>query len=346
MSPWQRQVWDVAGELADDGRRWYDTVIIEVPRQAGKTWGIEANNTDRANSKGDNQGIYAAQNRLMARTKILDDYEAKRLARCVLTRGRYKPILSNGREGIQWANGSKLSIISNTSDAGHSLAEIDDVALDEAFAHEDLTVITALGPTMLASYDPQLIIASAVGDGTDGLLLHFEEVGVYSLADPGTHVAYFKWAAPDGVDHRDPAVWVAHHPGIGTSTTVEAIRRILQQSDQASFERTILNRRPTFAQSHIVDEGTWARQLDVDRLADLAPPYVAAFDVHHERSSAAIAVCGTRPGGGLGVVVEHRPDVSWLTDAVHALRKDRSLAAVWADRRAGAGVTINRLSTS
>jgi hypothetical protein len=346
MSPWQRQVWDVIGEIDDDGHRCYDTAITVVPRQAGKTWGIEAHNTDRAHAKGDNVGVYAAQNRLMARTKIIDDYQAKRLARCPLTAGRYKPVLSNGREAIEWGNGSKLAIISNTADAGHGWAEVDDVEIDEAFAHTDLTVITAMGPTMLASKDPQLIVASAVGDGTDGLLLHFEEVGVFSVKDPTSRVAFFKWAAPDGVDHRDPAVWARYHPGIGTSTSIEAIRRLLQQSDQATFERTILNRRPTFGQSRVIDEATWARQCDDNQLIDLEPPYVLAFDVHHDRVSAAIAVCGTRPTGGLGVIIDHKPGVSWLTPEIHRLRGQRSLAAVWADRRAGAGVTINRLTTS
>ena len=46
--PWQRLVADVAGELLPDGRPAYRTVVVVVPRQAGKTTLTNAVMTHRA----------------------------------------------------------------------------------------------------------------------------------------------------------------------------------------------------------------------------------------------------------------------------------------------------------
>lgn len=340
---------DVAGEVDDNGHLYYDTVILVVGRQAfGKTTLVEAKNTAKAWRRPQSRLVYGAQDRGAARIKILSDYEERHLRRCDVLRGRYTVVKSNGREGIDWSNGSKLVIVANTDTAGHGLSDVDDVTIDEAFSHTDLTLPTALEPTMLVNTDPQLWVASAVGDGTDGLLMHYQELGVSSLGDPETRVAYFDWSA-DGldVDVMDPAVWAAHLPALEPFgfLTVRAVRRL--SHDRAMFARTMLGIRPGGVDEQVIDRDVWARQTAAS-LDDLKPPFVAAFATHLHRTSASITVVGRRPDGSIGFAQTIRPGVGWLIPALKALKSEhgRKLAEVWADRRAGDGVHIDRARTT
>lgn len=343
MIGWQQHVADVAGEVDANGMLFYDTVVLIVGRQNGKTTLIESKNTAKAWRREQSRIVYGAQDRGAARIKILDDYEARHLARCEILRGRYTPIKSNGREGIDWVNGSKLVIVANTDTAGHGQSDVDDVTIDEAFSHTDLTLPTALEPTMLVNTDPQLWVASAVGDGTDGLLMHYQELGVASLTDPETRVAYFEWTAPDDADVLDRAVWRATIPAMEPYgfLTERAVARLAH--DRPMFARTMLGIRPAGVDDQVIDRDVWARQR-VAELDELAPPFVAAFATHHMRTSASIAIVGRRPAGGLGGAVTTRPGVGWLVPALRALKGEhgRRLVEVWADRRAGDGVHIDR----
>jgi hypothetical protein len=339
--PWQRYVNAVAGELDEAGRLFYDTVVLVVGRQCGKTTDVEAKNTWKAWRRRRARIVYAAQDRAAARIKILDDYAGGHLSTSIATRGLYVPVMSNGREGIDWCNGSKLVIVANTDKAGHGQTDVDDVTIDEAFAHKGLSIVTALEPTMLVNTDPQIWIASAIGDGTDGLLMHYQELGVLSLSDPTTRVAYFEWTAADDVDVLDPKVWRATIPALGHSLTEAAVRRLAH--DRVMFARTMLGIRPQGAEEHKIDPDVWARQTA--NLDELAGPYVIAFGSSVDRASSTIAVAGVRPAGGLGVLVDKRPGTTWLIEGVRKLRAKYSgrVTAVWADRRAGDGPTINKL---
>jgi hypothetical protein len=349
---WQRYVADVAGEVDGNGHLFYDTVVLVVGRQNGKTTLVESKNTAKAWRRPQSRIVYGAQDRAAARIKIIDDYAGRHLSSCVQVRGLWLPVKSNGREGIDWANGSKLVIVANTDTAGHGQSDVDDVTIDEAFSHPDLTLPTALEPTMLVNTDPQLWVASAVGDGTDGLLMHYQEIGAASLADPDTRTCYFEWTAPDDADPLDRDVWRATIPAMEPygQLTERAVARLAH--DRPMFARTMLGIRPRGVDDQVIDPDVWARQADtrgdgVAPLADLAPPFVLAFAAHHERTSATVAVCGRRPAGGLGVVVDCRPGTTWVPDAVQTLKRahGRALVEIWADRRAGDGPTINRLQT-
>lgn len=339
--PWQEYVADVTGEVDTDGHLFYDTVVLVVGRQVGKTTLLEAKNTAKAWRRPQSRLVYGAQDRGAARIKVIDDYHGRHLSNCAATRGLYTVVKSNGREGIDWVNGSKLVIVANTDTAGHGLSDVDDVTIDEAFSHVDLTIPTALEPTMLVNTDPQLWVASAVGDGTDGLLMHFQELGAASLTDPDTRTAYFEWSAAADVDVLDPKVWAATIPAYGLTLSERAVRRL--SHDRAMFARTMLGIRPTGVDDQVIDADVWARQTDP--LTDLAPPFVVALASHHARTSASIAVAGRRPAGGIGVVTDTRPGTTWLAGAVAELRirHGARLVEVWADRRAGDGPTINRL---
>jgi hypothetical protein len=88
MMPHQRYVHDVAGELDPaTGLRWYDLVIETVPRQTGKTQGVEAQ-MSAASRRPEPDGrptrrtcLYLAQDRLMARERLVVELGEQKMIR-------------------------------------------------------------------------------------------------------------------------------------------------------------------------------------------------------------------------------------------------------------------------
>lgn len=354
--PHQRYVSDVAGELDDDGRRRYDLVIEEPPRQQGKTTRTHANLTASTRRSPGRQAVYSAQDRQAARVKIIDEFADEVLSSNVFLKDRYRARKSNGSESIRWtdqaAARSVISIISNTESAGVGLTKVDDVALDEAWSHGDMTVINALFPTMSVATDPQVVVSSTVGDGTDGLLLHYEEIGAASMHDPDTRVAYFKWAADDDVDPADPREWARFMPALGRTITVDRIRSFQQTMDAASFARAFLNRRPTIAEVSDLDVEAFIAcgihpaggDLTAAHLEEIHGPVVVAVDIALDRSSTSIAAAYRTILDDLellAVVVDERPGTLWVPDELARLVGRGNVQAVYADRRAGAGGIID-----
>ena len=88
--------------------------------------------------------------------------------------------------------------------------------IDEAWSQPDFTLVDALDPTMITRPDPMFVLTSTVGDGTDVLLSHFQELGRTSVDGNGDGaIAFFEWSAAhdDAVDDRD--VWWRTHPALG-----------------------------------------------------------------------------------------------------------------------------------
>ena len=343
--PHQRYIADVAGELRPDGRRRYMTVIVIIPRQQGKTTLVNAALVRSTRQGPHRTAVYAAQDRQAAANKIIDELGDDVLAPHPLYGRRLNIRRSNGSQSLRWkdpaAFRSLVTIVANNDSSGHGLTSVDDVVLDEAFSHRDLTVINALAPTMTVAFDPQLTITSTVGDGGDGLLQHYEEIGEASLHDPDTTVAYFKWTAADDDDPDDPDVWRRVMPALACGgITVERIRALKEGMSAGPFERAYLNRRPQVAEVSDLDMGAWAEASHDD--VPVAP-YVLAFDITLDRTAATVAVAGRTDAGTIGVAVDRRDGTAWLLDEVCRLVAERSVAAVYADRRAGAGGAIDEL---
>lgn len=348
--PHQRLVADVSQELTADGHRRFRLVVLELPRQNGKSTLVDAVLVRGTARAPDVTSVYGAQSRLMARRRLLDDLE-KRLRRSPATRGRYRPIKSNGSEAIMWANGSAIYCIANTDDAGHGLTLSGEAVVDEAFSHRDLTVTGALSPTMVTCPDAQLWIISTPGDGTDGLLMHYEEVGDASLYDPDTTVAWFKWGRDEDEDPTDEAVWWRRIPALGTpeqvargerTITVETLRSELATLGVVEFDRAYLCRRRTESHASIIDPAMWARQLAPDAMP--SAPMVLAAEIAHDRSAASVAVIGPTGTGQLVAIVDRRPGTSWLAGTLRDLQRTHRTAAIAADRRAPIGSMIDRLA--
>jgi hypothetical protein len=346
--PHQRYIADVSQEVdPDTGHRWYDTVVVVLPRQAGKTTSIEGLSTWSGNrdDKPDTTSVYLAQDRQLARVRVIDEWETKRLARSPATRGRYRARRSNGSEGVTWkATNNKLLVQASTDEAGHGLTIDGEAIVDEAWAHKDLTIIQALSPTMVTCPDAQLWVISTKGAGDDGLLQHFEDIGSAATADPESRIAFFEWSAPDGAPITDPATWWQTIPSLGHTVTERALRQQLLNLGEAEFDRAFLCRRNTMLHESKISPEVWAAQLRHVDEALPQSPVVLVLEIEHDRSAAAIiAVAATGRPGELVGIVDRRPGTSWLLPEARRLQRERRPAAIIGDRRGPIGSMIERL---
>lgn len=352
--PHQRYISDVVWELDPDtvvelpnglitGRRWYDTGLEIVPRQNGKTTRNEAHMI-AASRRGDmRRGVaYGAQNLDRAGHRLMIELERMKMARPGSPfRRHYKPRYSNGSQSVTWhADHSYIAVIANNDEAGHGLT-LDDAVVDEAWVHRDLTVVTALQPTMLTRPDPFILFTSTIGEGDDGLLMHYQDLALAAVNDPTSRMCAFEWSAGPDDDRDDPAVWRTVMPALGHTITEERVRSFRSTTPDAEWDRSFLCRRPTDDLVAKLPPADWAFGAR-DRDWTPSPPYTMAAAVSHDRSHTTIAIAGvgTEPDR-VGVIIDRRPGVSWAATTMRDLAHTMSVPYSWADRRGGAGAVID-----
>ncbi|MGA5486692.1 terminase [Streptomyces pseudogriseolus] len=323
--PWQRYVWDVALEIDPaTGRFWHRHVGLSVPRQQGKTQGMLALKTWRAQAYKRQRIVYAAQTRSMARERWEDEFwatiEASRLARKFAIRK------ANGHEAIiARATRSRIGITSNTEKAGHG-PPLDLGVMDEYFAHEDDRLEQAFSPAMLTRPMAQLWWASAGGTEKSVPLNKKRQQGramIEELWRTGEfpHAAYFEWFAPDDLDRADPATWYATLPALGYTVTEEVIRHEFETMDPAEFDRAYLNRTRKKAPPPDVNVpvGSWPGLADEESMPR-ASQLALAVDVSQDRSHSSIGVASQREDGRMHLeLVARRPGTEWVVRAVRRL---------------------------
>lgn len=320
LMPWQRYVADVGLELLEDGTPAYRSIVLQVPRQAGKTTLMLAWEVHRALRWGRPQQIvYTAQDGTKAREKFKDDHlaliEGSPLAAAVK-----RVYLANGTESVVFKNGSRLRPAASTENALHGKT-LDLAVLDEA--RFDKTNVREAGalPAMATRADAQILIVSTAGDVESTFFRNKVDQGRAAVEAGETEgLAFFSWEAPEDADLDDPAVWWETHPALGHTITEKTIHHALQTAENRdSFAQEWLNIWSKSVQT-LIEPKAWQKLQD----RKAAPEGELSFclDVSLDRSSATIAVSDK---AGRIEVIDHRPGVQWVAARCQQLaRRHRS----------------------
>lgn len=336
--PHQQHVFDVIGELDDDGSLWYDEVDYYAPRRSGKTAVVVPAVVHRATAMarrfGPQRAAYTAQSREAARERLEKDFAAalrsphgRRWFRelenpkaKVQRANEWKLSLNNGHEHILIGK-SVLQITAPTRTAGHG-DDLDLGLIDELFAHLTDDVETAMAPAMATRHSPQLWRLSAAGDAKSAVLWRKVLAG-RAACERGEHgkTAYFEWSADDDDDPSDPAVWARAHPALGLTVREAFLRGKWEAAVRdgsrgvAKFRRSYLGQWPDKPLLVSLAGSAWpAGAWQAVCSPDVAPPsagLVFGVWVDRDRTRAAICVAG---GGGTGSIVDERPGTGWVVD--------------------------------
>lgn len=247
--PWQQYVLDVACEIDPDaGNYFYREVRLIVMRQQGKTTLMLGKGAHRCLAWPRQRLVYTAQTRNMARRRLEEDFcvplaDSPFADMLVQTANPPKGFRAQaGSEHIGFTNNSRWWIDAVTKKAGHG-PPLDEGHIDEAFAHVDNRIETAMRPAMATKPNAQLWIASAAGDGDSTYLRDKVEDGRARIRGevPAGRVAYFEWSAPDDADPDDPQVWRDCMPALGHTITEDVVRSERDSMADDEFRRSYLN---------------------------------------------------------------------------------------------------------
>ena len=332
--PWQFHVADVAGELNDDCTGFkYRTVVLSVPRRAGKTTLNLAHNLAVMDQLPDCRAWYTANKREVATKLMRDEWEPM----LIPLAEHYRVRRAQGSEGVMKVRGgsSRLQLFAPSGTSLHS-TNADCVTVDECWA-----IGQELGESMLQGIKPaqltrpwrQLWLVSAGGTVESTWWDHW-----LTLGEQGAEgVACFDYGAdPTAADYdpSDPRTWQLAHPTAGIAFPLDVLQAEWDsRTDDASFERNYLNVWPR-PSSAIATAG-----LDIEQWRAAAEPQTRAdrvtaiaLDVAADRSTASVAIAGADTAGRIVIeVVDNRHGVAWLAGVVRDTRLKHKGAVVVAD---------------
>lgn len=296
--PWQEWLSIHVGELLDDGRPRFRTVLILIARQQGKTtWArkltlfwlfvinvgmVLATSTDRQYAKISWQAVCG-----MA--------EGNEFLSAELGPGAVRKTI--GEEQLTTLGGSAYKFAASNGRAGRSLT-INRLLLDELREHSDFSAWNAAVNAMNAVYDAQVVAISNQGDVSAIVLdslrlpaLTYIETGV---GDP--RLGLFEWSAPQGSDPTDLAALAMACPDLGRRTDPDVLMAAAMKAVAAGgeeltgFKTEVMCMRVTLLDPAIEPENWKAAGTDKPlNLADHRDRLALCFDVSLDGSHATLA---------------------------------------------------------
>ncbi len=285
--PWQRLVADVALELNPDGTPAFRTVVLTVPRQAGKTTLSLCVELHRALLWGSRQFIaFTAQDGNAARRKLLED-QLPIINASPFTASVKQVIQAAGREGIEFVNGSRLALFGSSESAGHGRT-IDLAISDEAFKDADSRREQAMLPAMATRPDAQFWIVSTAGTEESLWLLDKVRAGRQAVEnDLDSGICFFEWSADPLAPIDDPETWRSCNPAIGNTISETVVRDALATMAEDEFRRAFLNQW-VGSTARMIPEAAW--DACVSSTAQLAGDLTLAVDTNPDRTFASICL--------------------------------------------------------
>ena len=311
LTPWQRALADVAGEVdPDTGRLAYQRVVAIVPRRAGKSLLLLCEGLAAGGSHRGRKAFYASHRRETAAAMWRDDWipwvEESPL-------GRYLTIRrANGSESFRWRGmGSTLRLLPPDGDAMRSfaanLAMVDEAR--EFDAGQGEAVEAGMFPTMATGEGGQVWITSSAGDAPSEGLIRWRDIGrAATVADTGRGTCYVEYGAPcdergellPGVDLDDRMVWYAAHPGLGHHVLLDALEADHEVMRPDTFACEYLGVWPQTRVDQALVDG-WAATLDAGATLVGWPAFALETTIDRDRS--VIVAAGRTPTGRVTVVV-------------------------------------------
>lgn len=336
--PWtayQRATADLIGERAPDGIGYaYPVVVIQYPRQTGKTTFAFDLAMGRCVQQRDYHAAYTAQTG-HATTERFAERMAELGATALGRRARIRR--SQGTERISFAS-SYLKAFPPKDGALRGSA-LDLVVVDEP-QEIDAELGRALDQTILPTFTTrrrrQLILIGTAGTDESEYLARY--LALARAGAPG--VGLVEYGALPDEDATDPAVWRARHPGLAAGLTDEdALQSALSVMGPESFAREYLCVWIASG-ARIIPSADWTAIRHRDAIPAAGVPPVLAVDVALDRSAAVIVACWPSTAGPPVLeVVAYEPGVTWCAPRLAEL-VDQHHAPLVAATAAGPALSV------
>lgn len=328
LMPWQKQVAAVGMELDPrvPGAFRYDTVVVSVPRQSGKSYLLRAIMADRIMSYNRHEVVMTAQTGKDAKkrwSQLIDSLKADKKPSYFNVRK------SQGTEYLEYLKrGSRLSPFAPTPKSVHG-DSLHLVTVDEAWsfdADSGAALEAAIEPTQLTILDSQIWIVSTRGTSKSAYLNTLIERGRQAVNDPTSRLAYFEWSADEELAEKDPygEKTLAFHPAMGHTQTYEKILSLAKPGIPgalSNWRRSILNLDTPLENEALIDLALWD-SLTAEQPLEPPPPSEVSIgvDIALDRSGASIVAAWITNDGDLALsLIMSGPGVDWIAPTVRRL---------------------------
>lgn len=334
--PWQHEGTDVALEIDPrTGKYYYGTVLMTVPRQAGKTTvGLVVPTTKCLIHPG-TKAWHTSDIGLKARKKVLDFY--KDAATSPLSAAWHLKRGAGDTVAEFLYSGSELRPFPPTAESLHQ-EQSDHVNVDEAWVHDQEAgdaLLQAIGPTQATRPGAQTWILSTAGDASS--------TWFHDMLDAGPdqpRVCVIDWGIPDDADPTDIDLVASYHPAIGHTIDREFLVTELGRMGPDQFARAYGNRRTT-ARTRAISAEVWEALRSTTLVPAGARTGFGAAVARDRSRTAIVAAAELEDGTALVVVVDSRPGTAWapariteIADRYHAhevfaIDRAQYSAALW-----------------
>ena len=347
----------------------YSTVIILIHRQFGKSSLTLPRWVMRARRWSNQDMIYTAQRGKWATKKFKTDFVRKLRASPLVespvraTRiaegAHYRVLMGSGMEGIEFPNGSTITVSAPGEDSGHGTT-LDEAVVDEAFVHEDNDVDSGFGTPMitrgrmaresrgLLTPGPQKWIISAGGHERSTYLADKRDIGRAAVErDDAEGICYFEWSCPLDWDINDQSLWWYFIPALGHLMDEKDVAKELAEEKSPQKEEWRRAYGTQFHDRRETDESPisvedWGRLVDTDSEPTGRLVYGLAVSVDRQHTSIGVAAPSSK--GGLHVeLVAAGAGTGWVVESLVGILARHGGAAVAVDPGSPAGSLVGEL---
>lgn len=281
LEPWQWKdiILPIYGTLDSRGHRWYNRVLIIIPRWNGKT---------EVGSLLVNDHLFLSP---------VDDGEAYAVATSLkqanIAFSTVKGMIQPNPELRSMVDISKKEILVKSSQCVfRSLPHDADLAqgfhpsfalIDELHVHRNRNMLDAMWSGMIGREDPLLVCITTVGPAQDGV---WWEVYQDWLEDPKALVVFY--GAKPGDDPHDPKVWRKANPA--SWITPEMLQRAYEGMPFSSFCRYHLNLPGSRSSDEKAFDITRWRACDARPEIDSTKPCIVSVDASLRRDDTAVVL--------------------------------------------------------
>lgn len=260
LMAWQRLALD--GQLQHDGTGQLDfsESLVSVARQNGKSYGMMALIgwwlTEMPGIAGRPQTVISAAHKLDRAFALF-----KELAPILEAGHGGKINWSYGRNFVEFPDGTRWFVTAATPQNAHG-ASADLVCLDEIWSIGPEVIFDAYRPTMTARPNPLMSMWSTAGDESSKVMLQLREQAIHAIDEGRRSSLYFaEWSPPPGMPDG-PEAWAWANPALGTTITVDRLRRMAETPNRQAFIRAHCNQWISAAQGWLPPR-LWA-ELEVN----------------------------------------------------------------------------------
>lgn len=331
--PWQRRAADVALEIDEHGRFRYHTVVISVPRQAGKTTETLTLGLHRMMTTPGGKIWYTAQSGQAARERFLQEL-APKVQKSLpgmmeLKRGAGDTRLILPRIGSQMRPHPPTDKYLHGEQSDLNL-------IDEPWAYSEVqgeALMQAVVPTQNTRRNAQTIFLSTMGDASS---TWWHDIVDRAIEGDSPRTCIIDYGLDDAIDPSDVEAVIAAHPAVGHTIEPRAIYDAHASMKPAEFARAYANHRTSTKQS-VFDSDKLAAVLTDARTIAADSPVAIGAAVSWDRQRATIAAAGyDADGAPVGEIIESRPGTAWVTERLRSLKDRHDPLAVMVDSKSPA----------